>query len=60
MYEKKSGQNLLESVITAGLGSGVVTFFAITQGQNTLLAIAITIFSILVALIVNYLTDMQS
>jgi putative flippase GtrA len=60
MYDKKSEQNLLESVITAGLGSGVVTFFAITQGQNTLVAIAITIFAILVALIVNYLTDMQS
>lgn len=51
MYNKDSNQDLLGAVITAALGAGVVTSFAVSQGQSPLVALAITIFSALVAVL---------
>jgi hypothetical protein len=50
MYNKNSDKDLLTAVVTAALGAGIVTSFAVSQGQNPLVALAITVFSALVAL----------
>ncbi|MBE9128483.1 MULTISPECIES: hypothetical protein [unclassified Coleofasciculus] len=42
MYNKNTNKDLLTALVTAGLGAGVVTSFAVSQGQNPLLALAIT------------------
>jgi len=45
MYNKGSGKDWVGAAVTAGLGAGIVTSFAISQGQDPILAIAITIFA---------------
>ena len=47
MYNKNTDKDLLSAGITAGLGAGVVTSFAVSQGQNPLIALAITIIAAL-------------
>lgn len=42
MYNKNTNKDLLTALVTAGLGAGVVTSFAVSQGQNPLLALLIT------------------
>jgi hypothetical protein len=42
MYRNKSGYSLLDVMLPAALGAGVVTSFAVSQGQHPALAIAIT------------------
>jgi hypothetical protein len=51
MYNKNSGGDLLGAAVTAALGAGIVTSFAVSQGQHPLVALAITAFSVLVALL---------
>ncbi|WP_287522706.1 MULTISPECIES: hypothetical protein [unclassified Okeania] len=51
MYKNRSNRDPLVAAVTAALGAGVVTSFAVTQGQNPLTALGITIFAALVALI---------
>ncbi|ABG51213.1 MAG: hypothetical protein O4861_05745 [Trichodesmium sp. St16_bin4-tuft] len=51
MYNNHSNRDPLVVAITAGLGAGVVTSFAISQGQNPLTALGITIFAAIVVLI---------
>lgn len=53
MYNKNSDKDLLGAVVTAALGAGIVTSFAVSQGQNPLVALAITGFSALVAVLVS-------
>ena len=55
MY-KNSNKDWVNSVVTAGLGAGVVTSFAIGQGQHPLLAFGITVFAILLALLIDHYT----
>ncbi len=43
MYNKNTNKDLISAGITASLGAGVVTSFAVSQGQNPLLALAITV-----------------
>lgn len=50
MYNN-SDKDLLGAAITAGLGAGIVTSFAVSQGQNPLVAITITACAVLIALI---------
>lgn len=50
MYDKNSRKYLVEAVITAALGAGIVTTFAISQGQHPLVAIQITGIAVLIAL----------
>ena len=42
MYNKNTDKDLLGAGLTTGLGAGVVTSFAISQGQHPLMALAIT------------------
>jgi hypothetical protein len=55
MYDKNSQGDLLTAAVTAGLGAGVVTSFAVSQGQNPLIALGITGFSVVVALLFDSL-----
>ena len=50
----KSERDLVRDVITAAMGAGIVTSFAVSQGQNPLLALAITGFAAGVAILVEY------
>jgi uncharacterized protein (DUF2062 family) len=51
MYDKRPDRDLATAAVTAALGAGVVTSFAVSQGQHPLLALGITIFAAGVALI---------
>lgn len=53
MYNKDSNQDLLGAAVTAALGAGIVTSFAVSQGQNPLVALAITGFSVVIALLLS-------
>jgi small neutral amino acid transporter SnatA (MarC family) len=45
MYKSKSGRTLLDVAMPAAIGAGVVTSFAISQGQHPAMAIGITLIS---------------
>lgn len=55
MYDKNSNQDLLSSIVVAALGAGVVTTFAVFQGQNPLIALEITGLAAIVALVCDRL-----
>ncbi|MFB2939507.1 hypothetical protein ACE1B6_29995 [Aerosakkonemataceae cyanobacterium BLCC-F154] len=55
MYNKDSNKDWVSAVVTAGLGAGIVTSFAVSQGQHPLVALQITIFAVLVALLCDRL-----
>jgi hypothetical protein len=55
MYKKNSDKDWAGAVVTAALGAGIVTSFAVSQGQHPLIALAITGFSVLVALLCSEL-----
>ncbi len=42
MYDKNTGKDLATALVTAGLGAGIVTSFAVSQGQHPIIALAIT------------------
>ena len=50
MYNNQN-KDLVAAGLTAALGAGVVTSFAISQGQNPLIALGITVFAALFAVI---------
>ncbi|MDJ0553578.1 MAG: hypothetical protein QNJ68_03885 [Microcoleaceae cyanobacterium MO_207.B10] len=51
MYKNGSNRDPLVAGVTAALGAGVVTSFAVGQGQNPLIALGITVFAAIVAVI---------
>ncbi len=55
MHNRNSQYDLPTAAVTAGLGAGVVTSFAVSQGQHPLVALAITGLAVLVALVGDYL-----
>lgn len=55
MYGKNSGKDWVGAAITAAIGAGVVTSFAVNQGQNPLVALGITGFATVMALIIDSL-----
>ena len=50
MYDNQK-KDLVGAALVAALGAGVVTSFAVSQGQHPLIALSITLFSALVAVI---------
>ena len=42
MYQNNTDKDLINAAVTAALGAGAVTSFAVSQGQNPFLALAIT------------------
>ena len=55
MYGNNSKKDWTAAIVTAALGAGVVTSFAVSQGQNPLIALGITGFAAIAALIVDQL-----
>jgi hypothetical protein len=51
MYDNKTKSSLLDAAIPAAIGAGVVTSFALAQGQHPAIAIGITIIATLFAVI---------
>jgi hypothetical protein len=54
MYDKDSKKDWLSATITATLGAGAVTSFAISRGQHPLLAFGITAFAVTAALMIDH------
>lgn len=55
MYNKNARKDPLVAAVTAALGAGVATSFAVAQGQNPLLALGITAFAATVAVLCDRL-----
>ncbi|MGJ3252746.1 MAG: hypothetical protein ACFE0J_16690 [Elainellaceae cyanobacterium] len=55
MYNKNSQHDWLTAGVTAALGAGIVTTFAVSQGQNPFLGLGITVFAAGAALAVDQL-----
>jgi small neutral amino acid transporter SnatA (MarC family) len=51
MYRNKSERSLLEVAMPAAIGAGVVTTFAIAQGQHPAIAISITLVATIFAIV---------
>jgi small neutral amino acid transporter SnatA (MarC family) len=51
MYKNRSGHTLFDVAMPAVLGAGVVTSFAMSQGQHPAIAIAITAIAAIFAVI---------
>jgi ABC-type cobalamin transport system permease subunit len=54
MYNN-STKDPVVAAVTAGLGAGVVACFSVSQGQNVLVAIGVTAFATVAALLVDRL-----
>jgi ABC-type Fe3+-siderophore transport system permease subunit len=54
MY-KNPTKDPIVAAVTAGLGAGAVACFSVSQGQNVMVAIGITVFATITALIVDRL-----
>ena len=62
MYNRKSprdrvaasSERLFTAAVTAALGAGIITSFAVSQGQHPLVALTITGLAVLVALASEY------
>ncbi|MBD0267071.1 hypothetical protein [Pseudanabaena sp. FACHB-2040] len=50
----KARKDWVEAAVTAGLGAGVITSFAVAQGQNPLVALGITVFAALSAVVIDH------
>lgn len=55
MYNKNTDKDLLGAALTAGLGAGIVTSFAVGQGQHPLMALGITAIAALCGVIFHQL-----
>jgi FtsH-binding integral membrane protein len=51
MYNNNTDKDLLGAGLTAGLGAGIVTSFAVSQGQNPIIALAITAIAVIVGVL---------
>ncbi|WP_293126151.1 hypothetical protein [Microcoleus sp. bin38.metabat.b11b12b14.051] len=54
MYDKRPDRDWATAAVTAALGAGVVTSFAVSRGQNPLVALEITVFATGVALLPTF------
>jgi hypothetical protein len=54
MFNQNSKKDWVSAAITASLGAGAVTTFAISQGQHPLLALGITGFAVAAALVIDH------
>ncbi len=51
MYNGNTKKDYLHAGLVAGLGAGVATSFAVSQGQHPLLALAITLMAAVFAMV---------
>ncbi|MDJ0705284.1 MAG: hypothetical protein QNJ46_18530 [Leptolyngbyaceae cyanobacterium MO_188.B28] len=50
---EESKKDWLGALVTAGLGAGIITSFAVSQGQNPLIGIGITVFAAVAAVLLD-------
>ncbi len=55
MYNKNTNKDLIGAALTAALGAGIVTSFAVGQGQHPLIGLGITSLAALCGLICRQL-----
>jgi hypothetical protein len=55
MYNKNTDKDLIGAAITAALGAGIVTSFAVAQGQHPLVGLGITAIAALFGVICHQL-----
>ncbi|ACK66781.1 conserved hypothetical protein [Rippkaea orientalis PCC 8801] len=55
MYNKNTDKDLVGAALTAGLGAGIVTSFAVAQGQHPMMALGITAIAALCGVICHQL-----
>jgi len=55
MYKSNQDKDYLSAALTAGLGAGIVTTFAVAQGQHPIIALGITAIATLAAIICHQL-----
>ncbi len=53
MYDKNTQKDPWVAAVTAALGAGVATSFAVSQGQSPWIALGITVFAAVVALFID-------
>ncbi len=58
MYNKNTDKDLLGAGITAALGAGIITSFAVNQGQDILTALGITALAALCGVVCRQLDIM--
>jgi small neutral amino acid transporter SnatA (MarC family) len=51
MYRNKSDRSILDVALPAAVGAGVVTSFAVAQGQHPAIAISITLVATVFAIV---------
>ncbi|MCU0525681.1 MAG: hypothetical protein MUF72_12745 [Elainella sp. Prado103] len=54
MYNKDTKKDWLVASVTAGIGAGIPAYIAVLQGQNPLIAIAITGLAVALALVIDH------
>jgi hypothetical protein len=54
MFDKNTDKDWAVAGITAALGAGIVTTLAVSQGQNVFVALGITGFATVAALVVDH------
>lgn len=52
MYNKNTDRDWISAFLTAVVGAGIVTSFAVSQGQHPLIALAITAIAALFAVVI--------
>lgn len=53
MYNDRPKKDWIGAAVTAGLGAGIATSFAVSRGQDPMIACVITLFAIAAALLID-------
>ncbi len=54
MYNHNSQKDWVAAAVTAGIGAGIPATFAVSQGQNPIVALVITGLAIVTALVIDH------
>ncbi|WP_179228502.1 hypothetical protein [Leptolyngbya ohadii] len=54
MYDNNSQKDWVAAAVTAGIGAGIPATFAVSMGQNPLIALMLTGCAIVTALIIDH------
>lgn len=54
MYDNNTRKDWVAAAVTAGIGAGIPATFAVSQGQNPLIALMLTGFAIATALVIDH------
>lgn len=55
MYDKKEKKDWATAVVTAAVGAGIAATFSVSQGQSPVVALIITAFATVTALVIDML-----